>query len=75
PDQDTRIPINRYCPWSGKRISQDATLQYRGLRVGFCSTAHRDEFGKALDCFDAACRQSAECDKSAWVLRNVMLGC
>ena len=45
-------PANALCPWTGKPVSPDATLTYKGRVVGFCSTAHRDQFKAALDHFE-----------------------
>jgi hypothetical protein len=36
--------INKYCPRSGKSVSEDALAQYRGFIVGFCNTGCRDDF-------------------------------
>jgi hypothetical protein len=36
--------INKYCPRSGKSVSEDALAQYRGFIVGFCNTGCRDNF-------------------------------
>ena len=74
-DQDPRIPINRYCPWSGKPISRDATTQYRSLRVGFCCPGHRDKFAKAVEYFEAACCKKTGCESSALTVRKLLLHC
>jgi hypothetical protein len=41
-------PINSTCPWSGKPVSMDALTTHGGHVVGFCSTAHRDQFNAAI---------------------------
>lgn len=46
------LPLERKtCPWSGKRVRPNATLDYDGQTVGFCSPAHRDQFQAALSHF------------------------
>lgn len=40
--------VNATCPWSGKPVSKDAMTVFEGHAVGFCSTAHRDRFAKAV---------------------------
>jgi len=41
-------PINTTCPWSGKPVSADALTRHGDHIVGFCSTAHRDQFVQAI---------------------------
>lgn len=38
------MPINNYCPHSGKPVSPQITAQYKGMKVGFCNTTHRNKF-------------------------------
>jgi uncharacterized damage-inducible protein DinB len=47
------MPINKNCPWSGKKIQADSLTQYKGHQVGFCNTGCRDKFEKAIKLFDA----------------------
>ncbi|OUR69910.1 YHS domain-containing protein [Marinomonas sp. 42_23_T18] len=42
------IAINRYCPRSGKRVSQDSLTEYQGHTVGFCNPGCRDDFRNNL---------------------------
>lgn len=44
--------INKVCPWSGKPVSADSLMLYRGHVVGFCNPGCRDKFQKALALFD-----------------------
>ncbi|MGD8379625.1 MAG: YHS domain-containing protein [Gammaproteobacteria bacterium] len=37
-------PINKYCPRSGKPVSDDSLAEYRALTVGFCNPGCRDDF-------------------------------
>ena len=37
-------PINKYCPRSGKPVSEDSLTEYRGIIVGFCNPGCRDDF-------------------------------
>jgi len=46
--------INQVCPWTGRPISADGLMQYRGRVVGFCSQGERDQFARAVAVFDAA---------------------
>lgn len=41
-------PINATCPWSGKPVSMNAVTRHGEHIVGFCSTAHRDQFVQAI---------------------------
>jgi hypothetical protein len=54
--------INKVCPWSGKPVSADSLLLYRGAVVGFCNHGCRDKFQKATALFDQLIdtRQAAE---------------
>ena len=45
--------INEVCPWSGKPISADSLMRYKGQVVGFCNPGCRDKFEKAASMFDA----------------------
>jgi YHS domain-containing protein len=44
--------INRACPWSGKAVSTDSLMFYRGKTIGFCNPDCRDKFLKASVSFD-----------------------
>lgn len=44
--------VNEICPWSGKPISGDSLMLYRGNVIGFCNTGCRDKFQKAVELFD-----------------------
>lgn len=46
------IAINECCPWSGKPVSKDSLLSYKGHTVGFCNPDCRDKFQQALTHFD-----------------------
>jgi len=46
--------VNETCPWSGKPVSADSLMLYKGKVVGFCNTGCRDKFEAASDAFDAA---------------------
>lgn len=46
--------VNATCPWSGKPVSADSLMQYRGAVVGFCNPGCRDKFETAAQAFDAA---------------------
>ncbi len=43
--------INDTCPWSGKPVSADSLMRYRGEVVGFCNPGCRDKFEKAVNLF------------------------
>ena len=45
--------INEACPWSGKPVSADSLMVYRGRTIGFCNPGCRDKFLKASSMFDA----------------------
>lgn len=36
--------INKFCPRSGKPVSEDSLTEYRGYIVGFCNPGCRDDF-------------------------------
>jgi hypothetical protein len=36
--------INKFCPRSGKPISEDSLVKYQGVVVGFCNPGCRDDF-------------------------------
>lgn len=38
--------INKFCPRSGKPVSNDSLTTYRGFTVGFCNPGCRDDFAK-----------------------------
>ena len=40
--------INKYCPRSGKPVSNDSLTEYRGLTVGFCNPGCRDDFASKI---------------------------
>ncbi len=44
--------INEVCTWSGKPVSADALMEYRGETIGFCNPGCRDKFLKASSMFD-----------------------
>jgi len=46
--------INEVCPWSGKPVSPDSLVRYRGQVVGFCNPGCRDKFAAAMTMFDGA---------------------
>ena len=48
--------INKYCPRSGKRVSEDALTQYQGYTVGFCNTGCRDDFAANMQSLPKDCR-------------------
>ena len=41
--------INKYCPRSGKLVSDDSFTEYRGRVVGFCNPGCRDDFANDID--------------------------
>ncbi|WP_026972073.1 hypothetical protein [Aliagarivorans marinus] len=52
---NTSKAINKYCPRSGKPVSENSLTEYRGLTVGFCNPGCRDDFARdpnasAKDC-------------------------
>lgn len=40
--------INKYCPRSGKLVSDDSLTEYRGYTVGFCNPGCRDDFASDI---------------------------
>jgi len=46
--------VNDVCPWSGKRVSPDGLMRYRGRIVGFHDTRHRDRFLAAVIALETA---------------------
>lgn len=46
--------VNQVCPWSGRPVSADALMRYRGRVIGFCNAGCRDKFARAVAMFDAA---------------------
>lgn len=42
--------INKYCPRSGKLVSEDSLTRYRGFVVGFCNSGCRDDFAQNIHC-------------------------
>lgn len=53
-------PVNQTCPWSGDRVRSDSLTRYRGHVVGFCNSACRDRFERALSELDQAIDRLAE---------------
>lgn len=45
--------VNDTCPWSGKPVSPDSLMLYRGRVVGFCNMGCRDKFRTATTLFDS----------------------
>ena len=41
--------INKFCPRSGKPVSNDALTLYRGFLVGFCNAGCRDDFSNNIE--------------------------
>lgn len=39
-----KLPINKYCPRSGKPVQEDALTTYRGYVVGFCNPGCCNDF-------------------------------
>ena len=50
--------INSICPWSGRPVSADALMFYRGKTIGFCNPDCRDMFLKASATLDDMIDQS-----------------
>lgn len=46
--------VNQVCPWTGRPVSADGLMHYRGRVVGFASPRERDRFARAVAMFDAA---------------------
>ncbi len=46
--------VNQVCPWSGRPVAAEGLTRYRGEVVGFCDSACRDRFQRAVAMFDAA---------------------
>ena len=46
--------VNQVCPWSGRPVSPEGLMKYRGRVIGFCSQGERDRFARAVAMFDAA---------------------
>lgn len=44
--------LNTHCPWSHKRVSEDALTDYLNVKVGFCNPECRDMFASAITVFD-----------------------
>jgi len=40
--------INKFCPRSGERVSNDSLTTYKGVTVGFCNPGCRDDFAKDI---------------------------
>ncbi|MGV6830524.1 MAG: YHS domain-containing protein [bacterium] len=40
--------INKFCPRSGKPVSDDSLTNYRGFVVGFCNPGCRDDFASNI---------------------------
>ncbi|MCP4935305.1 MAG: glutathione S-transferase [bacterium] len=45
--------VNKTCPWSGKPVSAESLMLYRGNVIGFCNTDCRGKFQKAVALFDS----------------------
>ena len=41
--------INKYCPRSGKPVSNDSLTEYSGATVGFCNPGCRDDFAANIE--------------------------
>jgi len=52
--------VNEVCPWSGKPVSPDSLIRYRGEVVGFCNPGCRDKFAAATGQFDVAIDKAIE---------------
>jgi hypothetical protein len=50
--------INEACPWSGKPVSEDSLMLYRGRVIGFCNPGCRDKFQKAAGLVDGLIAQA-----------------
>lgn len=59
---NTSKAINKYCPRSGKPVSENALTEYRGLTVGFCNPGCRDDFARELS---ASLKQRASLEEHA----------
>ena len=44
--------VNEACPWSGKPVSPDSLVRYRGQVVGFCNPGCRDKFLGAISALE-----------------------
>lgn len=44
PKPMSSLPVNRFCPRSGKPVQPDSLTIYRGHTVGFCNPGCRNEF-------------------------------
>lgn len=44
-----KIPINKYCPRSGKPVQADSLAKYRDHIVGFCNPGCRNDFAANMD--------------------------
>ena len=51
---DLRECVNQVCPWTGRPVSTEGLMRYRGRVIGFCSQGERDRFARAVAMFDAA---------------------
>lgn len=40
--------INKFCPRSGKSVSDDSLTEYKNQIVGFCNPGCRDDFAKNI---------------------------
>lgn len=57
---DKRKAVNEICPWSGKPVSEDSLIQYKGHTVGFCNTGCRDKFEQAISHFEKAIQTNGQ---------------
>lgn len=60
---------------SGKPVDRRAVTDFRGDRVGFCGTAHRDRFARATQAFDRLISCQEDEIKKPAVVEKVILRC
>ena len=49
--RETLTPINKFCPRSGKEVSSNSLVEYKGVIVGFCNPFCRDDFAaRTIEC-------------------------
>lgn len=41
--------INKFCPRSGRPVSDDSLTTYKGFTVGFCNPGCRDDFASNIE--------------------------
>ncbi|EIZ1345047.1 MULTISPECIES: ferritin family protein [Vibrio] len=39
-----KLVLNKFCPRSGKPVSEDSLTEYKGQIVGFCNPGCRNDF-------------------------------